>query len=81
MSMNLEEFKEKVIKPKMHEIFGTLLGNTIVSSSYVKSMSVSGSDKDKGTFLIKSICEHPRVVGMWGNDQCNKQKAEWTRQL
>ncbi|MFC1562554.1 hypothetical protein ACFL4Z_00710 [candidate division KSB1 bacterium] len=74
--MDAKEVREKIIKPKLAELFGNIIANALVSKAAVAGMKGS-SNKEKLILMVESVCNDQKVIGMWGIAQTNKQKNEW----
>jgi hypothetical protein len=68
--------RETVIKPKLIEVFGTAIGNFLLTNGIVAGMQGS-TEEEKLRLTVESICSDPRAVGMWGKVGAEKQKQEW----
>jgi hypothetical protein len=78
--MDFAEIREKVIKPKLIEVFGNAMGGGLYIKAVGAAMAAS-SDSDKLNKMVDTICADPKVTGMWGASGTAKQKQEWLKLL
>jgi hypothetical protein len=78
--MDAKTVRETVIKPKLTEVFGTALANTLLTKSITAGMQ-GGDEQEKLKLMVEAICTDQKVVGMWGASQADKQKQEWLKAL
>lgn len=76
--MEAIELSEKIIKPKLQEIFGVIAGNSILQKARTASLNAS-SQSDKAKVIIDTVCNDPKVISIWGASGVRKQKDEWLR--
>ena len=74
--MDARTARETVIKAKLAEVFGNNIAASLNASATIAGMP-GGSEKEKLTLMVNSICADPRVTGMWGAAQTERQKKEW----
>jgi hypothetical protein len=77
--MDADALKDKVIKPKLAEVFGDLLAGSIVIKATLAAMAGTSEDERK-RLMIEAVCKHERVIAMWGEARAAKQKEEWLKQ-
>jgi hypothetical protein len=80
MEMDAKTIKETVIKPKLIEIFGNTIGNSLVTKATLAGMR-GNSEQEKLGLMVEVICSNPIVIGMWGVAQTEKLKREWLQYL
>jgi hypothetical protein len=68
--------RETVIKPKLLEVFGGVIGHYLLTNGIVAGMKGTTED-EKLKLTVESICSDPKVIGMWGAVGAEKQKREW----
>ena len=74
--MDAKTALETVMKPKLEEVFGTSMSKFLVTKAF--GAGISGrSDPEKLRLMVDSICNDPKVLGMWGSSQTARQKNEW----
>ncbi len=78
--MDAKTVRETIIKPKLVDVFGTAIANTLVTKSIAAGMT-GGTEQEKLKLMIEAICSDPKVVGMWGAAQTEKQKRAWIATL
>jgi len=78
--MDAKTIKETVIKPKLIEIFGNTIGNSLITKATLAGMR-GNSEQEKLALMVEAICSNPIVVGMWGAAQTEKLKQEWLKCL
>ena len=78
--MNANTIKETVIKPKLIEIFGNAIGNSLVTKATLAGMRAD-TEQEKLKLMVETICSNSLVVGMWGAAQTEKLKQEWLKYL
>jgi len=78
--MEAKTIKETVIKPKLIEIFGNTIGNSLVTKATLAGMR-GNSEQEKLELMVEVICSNPIVIGMWGAAQTEKLKREWLQYL
>jgi hypothetical protein len=78
--MTLEQIRDTVIKPKLIESFGNMLGAAFISSSVTAAMQYK-TDKERLVAMVDSICQNAKVKAMWGDSLTAKRKSEWTSLL
>ena len=74
--MDARTARETVIKVKLAEVFGNNIAASLNASATAAGI-VGGSEHEKLTLMVNSICADPRVLGMWGNAQTERQRREW----
>ena len=78
--MDAKTVRDSVIKPKLAEVFGNVMANLLLTKAVSASMK-GGSEQEKLKLMVDAICSNPKVTGMWGAAQTQKQQAEWLRAL
>jgi len=78
--MDVKTIRETVIKPKLIEIFGNIIANSLLSKATLASMK-GITEKDKLQLIVECICSDPKVKGMWGTAQSMRQKTEWLKHI
>lgn len=78
--MNVQTIRETIIKPRLLEVFGNVIGNFLLTNAIVAGMRGTAED-EKLRLTVESICSDPRAIGMWGATGAEKQKQEWLRLL
>ena len=78
--MDANIVKETIIKPKVIEIFGNAIGNSLLTKATLAAMR-GDTEQEKLNLMVEAICSNPLVVGMWGTAQTEKLKQEWLRCL
>ncbi len=76
--MDAAAARDSIIKPKLAEIFGRSNANMLVGRSMAAAAKGS-SEQEKFKLMVDFICSDPKVVGMWGNAQAQKQSEEWLK--
>ena len=74
--MDAETVGGTVIKPKLVEIFGATIADLLFTKAIFSGMQGS-TEQESFQLIVESICSHPKVIGMWGTAQTEKQKFEW----
>lgn len=74
--MDAQTVREKTIKPKLVETFGNAIASALITAATVAGAGGT-SEQEKLQLTVTSICADPRVLGMWGNAQTERQKKEW----
>lgn len=79
--MNSKDTFDNVVKPKLTEVFGNFMGNSISSQAYMKAFKEIAKGKmigiDTYALVIEIICASEQTIAMWGENGANKQKEEW----
>ncbi len=81
--INKDETKiiiEKVIKPQLNKLFGSIIVDELISNATVFGMK-GDSDNEKIMLIIESICSDQRCIGMLGTQGVRKQRDEWSHLL
>ena len=78
--MTLDQIKETVIKPKLVESFGNMLGGAIMTNCSIAAAKFK-TDKEKLTAIIDALCQNDKVKAMWGSTLTTKRKLEWSSLL
>lgn len=78
--MKFIEIRDDVIKPKLIDMLGKAMAETIYKNAGFATACVRGERETLHVFLDKT-CSDPRFVGMWGTSQAEKQKMEWLELL
>ena len=76
--MDAEAVGEKVIRPKLAEIFGATIADLLLTKATFAAMQ-GGTAQETYRLMVESVCSHPKVVAMWGAAQTEKMKEEWLR--
>jgi hypothetical protein len=79
-NMTLDQIRDTVIKPKLIESFGNMLGTTFIASATTAAMKFK-TDKERLVAMADSICQNAKVKAMWGDALAAKRKTEWTSLL
>ncbi len=74
--MDAKTVRDKIIRPKLEEVFGNVLTNLILTRSITAAMK-GGTEPEKFKLMVESICSDPKVVSMWGAAQIQTYKHEW----
>ena len=74
--MDAQTARETVIKPKLVEVFGNTIASSLITKAAMAGMAGT-SEQEKLKLMADFICADPRVLGMWGNAQTERQKKEW----
>jgi hypothetical protein len=77
--MDADTLKDKIIKPKLAEVFGDLLAGSIVIKATLAALQ-GGCEEERKRLMIEAVCAHERVIAMWGEARAKKQKDEWLKQ-
>ena len=79
--MNSKEAFDNVVKPKLEEVFGSFVGNSISSKAYMEAFKeiANGNAKGMDTYVlvIDIICKSEQTIAMWGENGAQKMKEEW----
>ena len=75
--MTIDQIKETVIKPKLIESFGNMLGGAILTNCSMATIK-GKTDKEKLMALIDAVCQNEKVKAMWGGALTAKRKSEWS---
>jgi len=78
--MDAKTVRETIIKPKLTDIFGNLICSTLMMKA-IRAAMKGINEKERLELMVDAICSDPRVTGMWGIAQTNKQKREWLNAL
>jgi hypothetical protein len=76
-NMTLDQIKDTVIKPKLIESFGNMLGGAIMANCSIAAMK-GKTDKEKLVAIIDAVCQNDKVKAMWGGALTAKRKSEWS---
>jgi len=74
--MDAQTARETVIKSKLVEVFGNAIASSLITKAAMAGMS-GESEQEKLKLVTDCICTDPKVLGMWGNAQAERQKKEW----
>jgi hypothetical protein len=74
--MDPKTLREEVIRPKLVELFGSTVANTILTDSILAGMAGS-TEQEKLKLILESVCSDHKVVSMLGAAQLQRQKQEW----
>lgn len=74
--MDPKTLREEVIRPKLVELFGSTVANTILTDSILAGMAGS-TEQEKLKLIVESVCSDQKVATMLGAAQLQKQKQEW----
>lgn len=74
--MDARTVRDTVIKPKLIDVFGVVMGNSLVTKS-ISAGRTGDSEQEKLKLMVNAICSDPKVAGMWGVAQVQKQKQAW----
>ncbi len=74
--MDAKTARETVIKPKLVEVFGNAIASSLLTPAIVAGMQGT-TEQDKLRLMVEAICSNPKVVGMWGAAQTDRQKRQW----
>ena len=74
--MDAQTVREKTIKPKLVETFGNAIASALITTAAIAGAG-GASEPEKLQLAVNAICADPRVLGMWGNAQTERQKKEW----
>jgi hypothetical protein len=74
--MDAQTARETVIKPKLVEVFGNAMASSLIAKATMASQG-GKSEQEKLKLLADAICNDPKVLGMWGASQTERQKGEW----
>jgi len=74
--MDAQTARETVIRGKLVEVLGNAIASQLISKATIAGMSGT-SEEEKLKLIVGSICADPRVLGMWGAAQIERQKKEW----
>ena len=74
--MTLDQIKDTVIKPKLIESFGNMLGGAIMANCSMAAIKHK-TEKEKLTAIVDAVCQNDKVVAMWGAALTSKRKSEW----
>jgi len=68
--------RETIIRPKLTAVFGAALTNSLLTTAIAAGMG-GKSEPEKLALMVKSVLGDPKVLGMWGKAQVDKQMKEW----
>ena len=74
--MDAQTARETIIKPKLVEVFGNAIASSLIIKATMESQS-GKSEQEKLKLIVNSICADPKILGMWGAAQTERQKGEW----
>jgi len=74
--MDAQTARETVIKSKLVEVFGNAIASSLITKAAMAGMG-GASEQEKLRLTADYICADPKVLGMWGNAQAERQKKEW----
>ncbi len=74
--MTLDQIKETVIKPKLIESFGNMLGGAIMANCSISAAKFT-NEKEKLHAIVDALCQNDKVKAMWGAALTSKRKLEW----
>ena len=74
--MTLDQIKDTVIKPKLIESFGNMLGGAIMANCSMATIKCK-TDKEKLNAMVDAVCQNDKVKAMWGGALTAKRKVEW----
>lgn len=79
--MSSKDTFDNVVKPKLVEVFGTFMGNSISSKAYGEAFKEiakgNGNGIDTYKLVIEFICSSEQAISVWGENGAKKQKEEW----
>ena len=78
--MTLEQVRDTVIKPKLIESFGNMLGTAIMGNCTMAATKFK-TDKEKLAAIVDAVCKNDKVKAMWGDAVTAKRKTEWSNLL
>ncbi len=78
--MNARSVRDTIIKPKLIDIFGTVIGNFLITKAIAAGID-GKTEQEKLNLMVEAVCSDPKVLGMWGKAQVKKQKQEWLKTL
>ena len=78
--MNATQVRDTVIKPKVLELMGERMGNSLLFRAATAAMSGS-TEGEKLENTIKVVCSDPAFADMCGAAQITKYKTEWKGKL
>lgn len=78
--MDAKTVRETIIRPKLEEVFGKTMTNTLVTQAISAGMG-GGTEQEKLKLMVEAICSNPKATGMWGAAQTEKQKQEWLKAM
>ena len=76
--MDAKTARETVIRPKLAELFGNTMASALTTQATLAGMQGT-TEQDKLRRMVEAICSSPKVVGMLGAAQMERQKREWLR--
>jgi hypothetical protein len=74
--MDAQTARDTVIKSKLIEVFGNAIASSLITKAAMAGMGGT-SEQEKLRLTADYICADPKVLGMWGNAQAERQKKEW----
>ena len=74
--MDAQTARETILKPKLVEVFGNAIAGSLIAKAATNSQSGT-SEQEKLKLVVDTICADPRVLGMWGAAQTERQMKEW----
>ena len=74
--MDARTARETVVKAKLAEVFGNNIAASLNASATIAGMAGT-SEQEKLKLIADCVCTDPRVLGMWGSSQTERQKREW----
>jgi hypothetical protein len=77
--MDADGLKDKIIRPKLAEVFGELLAGSIVTRATLAALQ-GQNEEERKRLIINAVCSHERVLAMWGEARTARQKQEWVKE-
>jgi hypothetical protein len=74
--MDAKTARETIIKPKLTAVFGAALTTSLLTAAIGAGIG-GNTEPEKLALMVKSVLGDPKVLGMWGKAQVEKQMKEW----
>jgi len=78
--MDARTVRETMIKPKLADVFGGIITNSLITKSITAGMSGT-TEQEKLKLMVEAICSDEKVLGMWGATRARQKKVEWLSAL
>ncbi len=74
--MSVQEISDRVLFPKLKELFGTVMANSILTKAMLATIK-GNDDKERFKLLVDSICANPKFTAVVGSAQAEHLKSQW----
>lgn len=75
--MDIEEAIDASIRPRLIEVLGRQITNSLLAQATLSYVSVDGTEEEKVKAFVRAICSDHRVVSEWSEQDVAQLEAEW----